>query len=114
MNYWIKNVKSREVVMNDVEENAILKMERMFSEAAEKDYNGTLTVGDTINFGFYRLLSGKHAGRVVIKTPSKIDNRSVCYFADRMTWVYTDDIKEDRCESTRPKFSEPRHEVEKS
>ena len=99
--------------MNDVEENAVSKMERIFSEASEKDENGTLTVGDAIRFGFYRLLSGRHAGRVIIKSPFRIGKRSVCYFADKMTWVYTDDIKEDRCESTRPKFSEPRHEVEK-
>lgn len=88
---------------------------RMCEEASRKDQEGTLTVGEIIHPGFYRLMEGEHAGRVIIKMlNSRIDGKYICFFANGMTWTWIDDIKDTRCESTAPKFSKPRHEVDRS
>jgi len=92
-----------------------MDMDQMFAEAARKNVEGTLTVGDTIMFGYYRLLEGEHAGRVIIKTHSKIDEKSICYFANGLTWIYTEKLKDIRCESAYPQFNDPIYsEVDRS
>lgn len=87
------------------------QIDDLFAIAAEKNANGTLTIGETIQFGYYRLLDGPHAGRVVIKTTTRIDDQPVLYFADTMTWIYTENLRTTRCESTSPTFPEPHHQI---
>ena len=92
--------------------NVPQRIDDMFTEVARKNAEGTLTFGETLIFGFYRLMEGKYAGKVVIKTPNtKVDEKFVCYFANGLTWVYASDIADVRCERAYPTFNEPFHEV---
>jgi len=88
-----------------------MNIDEMFSEAARKDTEGTLTFGEAFFSGFYRLMEGRHAGRVVIKSTATIDGKSIGYFANAMTWIYAKDIADIRCERAYPIFNEPFHEV---
>lgn len=87
------------------------EIDDMFAEAARKNAEGTLTLGEAIIFGYYRLLEGKHAGRVVVKTHARIDEKSICFFANGLTWIHTSDIEDVRCERAYPTFNGPFHEV---
>lgn len=77
---------------------------KLLDNAAQKDKNGTLTIQDTILFGYYRLLDGPHAGRIVIKTNARIDDQFILYFADHLTWIYAKDLATTRCQQTYPTF----------
>jgi hypothetical protein len=44
--------------------------------ATQKDRDGTLTIQDT-HYGYYRLLNGPHAGRVIIKTSTRHDHQPI-------------------------------------
>jgi len=88
--------------------------DKIFEEAARKDADGTLTVGETVMFSYYRLLDGEHAGRVIIKTSGTIDGKNIYYFANELTWIYADKLKDVRCERASPQFNSPRHEIDRS
>ena len=91
------------------------EIDDFFAEAARKNAEGTLTIGTAVHFGFYRLLEGEHAGRVVIKTSSsRVDNKPILYFANEMTWIYVEQLKDIRCELTRPTFPPSQHEIDRS
>lgn len=89
-------------------------IDQMFAEAARKNADGTSTIGETVNFGFYRLLEGEHGGKVVIKTTARIDDKSILYFANAMTWIYTEKLKDVRCERVTPTFDTCCHPVDMS
>ena len=91
-----------------------MNIDQIFSDAAEKDFNGTLTIGETVCFGFYRLLEGNHAGRVVIKSNARIDGEPILFFANGMTWIKASDLKDVRCERTSPAFNQSRHPIDRS
>jgi hypothetical protein len=76
----------------------------------KKADSGTLTVKD-VPVGFYRLREGEHANKVIIKTYLKIDDKSVCIFANAFTWTWTEKINDILCESVQPSFSQCKHEV---
>jgi hypothetical protein len=69
---------------------------------------------ETVNYGFYRLLDGEHAGRVVIKSNARIEDKYILFFANDMVWIYADDLKNIRCEMAFPKFNKARHEIDRS
>src|SRR5690242_15048678 len=79
-----------------------------------KNANGTLTVGEAHLFHYYRLLEGDHAGKVIIKTCARIDGEPVVFYANGLTWQYVEAIKDIRCESCSPTFSEPKHPIDRS
>lgn len=87
---------------------------KMFEDEARKNADGTLTVGETVMFSYYRLLEGEHAGKVIIKTCARIDEKSVIFFANSMTWIHTDNLKDIRCERAYPQFNSPMHEIDRS
>lgn len=80
------------------------EIDDFFRNISEKDANGTLTVGEAI-FGYWRLLEGEHANRVIILSNAKIDGKPVAFFANGLTWTFRDKIANIRCESTRPTFT---------
>jgi len=94
--------------------NEYFNPDEIFAEASRKNSEGTLTAGETVMFGYYRLLEGKHAGKVIIKTTAQIDGEKIYYFANAMTWIFADKLKDVRCESCRPTFNQPRHEIDRS
>lgn len=83
-----------------------------FYRQSEANADGTLTVGEAGLFGFYRLLNGDKAGRVIIKTCAKIDGDPVCFFANGLTWIYTEKIKDVLCERVHPNFSSGNHPID--
>jgi hypothetical protein len=89
-------------------------IDAFFAEASKRDANGTLTIGTTVFSGFYRLLEGEHAGKVVIKSCARIDDKSILFFANSMTWIEVEKLKNVRCERTCPTFSEARHKIDRS
>lgn len=88
--------------------------DEIFAEASRKNAAGTLTVGDTVMSGYYRLLEGVDAGRVIIKTSARIDGKSICFFANGLTWTHTAKLKDVRCEGAYPQFNSPTHEIDRS
>lgn len=88
-----------------------MNIDEIFSEAARKNSEGTLTIGETVMFAYYRLLEGEHAGKVIIKTNARIDDKSICFFAKGLTWIYTHNLQDIRCERAYPCFNEPFHEI---
>jgi hypothetical protein len=89
-------------------------IDKMFEEAGRKNDDGTLTVGETVRFGYYRLLEGSHAGRVIVTADAKIDDERICFFANGLTWTYFEELKDVRCEETYPHFDEPIHIIDRS
>jgi len=89
-----------------------INIDRIFQDAAQKDYDGTLTVKETVMFGYYRLLSGKHAGSVIIKSPCIKDGKLIYYFASSLIRVNYDQIKDDRCKQVYPEFDETNNQAE--
>lgn len=79
--------------------------------ATQKNRDGTLTIQDT-HYGYYRLLDGPHAGRVIIKTSTRHDHQPILTFADTFTWIYEKDLHTTRCEKTTPTFPEPQHPID--
>lgn len=77
--------------------------DQYFHEVAERNAAGTLTIGFA-PFGYFELLEGQHKGRIVIKTNARIDGKPILFFADTLTWIYLDKLKDYRCVTTRPTF----------
>jgi hypothetical protein len=90
------------------------EIDDFFAEHARKNTEGILTVGDALINSYYRLLEGEKAGKVIIKTCAKIDGKPVIFFANGMTWTYVDSLKDIRCESCSPTFSEATHPIDRS
>lgn len=91
-----------------------MDIDSIFTEADNRNANGTLTIGTTVHWGFYRLLEGIHAGKVVIKSSAKIGNESILFFANAMTWILTKELENIRCERSAFTFSAPIHEIDRS
>lgn len=91
-----------------------MTIDDFFEENAKKNDNGTLTVKDALLGGYYRLREGEHAGRVIIKSSGKIDNKNICLFARNLTWVFEDKIKDILCERVSPTFSQGKHPIDRS
>jgi hypothetical protein len=82
--------------------------------ATQKDRDGTLTIQDT-HYGYYRLLNGPHAGRVIIKTSTRHDHQPILTLRRHpFTWIYEKDLHTTRCEKTTPTFPEPQHPIDNS
>jgi len=81
---------------------------------AEKNDAGTLTIGEAMIGGYYRLRSGEHAGRVVIKCHDQIDNQEIVRFANGLTWCWLEKIKDILCERVGPLFPASRHPIDYS
>ena len=92
----------------------MIDIDAMLANASEANYNGTLRIRDTIMFGYYRLREGEHAGRVVIKTIAKIDNKNIYFFANGLTWIFADKIADVLCEWVMPTFSDVTHPIDTS
>jgi hypothetical protein len=90
------------------------ELDELLNNAIRKNNDGTLTIGEAFHFGFYRLLEGEHAGKVVIKSTATIDGKNILYFAKQMTWIYEENLKNVRCELSYPTFSTPKNEVDRS
>ena len=89
------------------------EIDNFFAEHARKDAEGKLTVGEAI-FGYYRLLEGTHAGRVIIKTCANIDGEPIIFYANGLVWNYVSKLKDVRCESVGVKFSDGIHAIDRS
>ena len=90
-----------------------MNIDEFFIEQGNKNANGVLTVGEAI-FGYYRLRSGEHAGRVIIKTGDRIDGDAICRFANGLTWIRVAKIANILCERVGVSFSESRHPIDRS
>jgi hypothetical protein len=88
------------------------EIDDFFAEHARKNMEGTLTVGETI-FGYCRLLEGIHAGKVIIKTCARIDDKPIIFFANGLTWAYVDSLKDIRCECVGVTFSKGTHSIDR-
>ncbi len=88
--------------------------DQMLKEISNKNFAGELKVGEALINRYYRLLDGKHAGRVIIKCYDRIDGRQIIRFANGLTWAYLDDMSDMRCECTYPTFSAPVNVVDYS
>lgn len=80
------------------------EIDDLFADQAKKNAEGTLTIGESLINNYYRLKDGNYKDRIVIRTCAKIDDQSVCFFADSLTWIATDKIKNVRCQIVRPEF----------
>lgn len=80
-----------------------MNIDAHFENLAQKNHDGTLTVKEA-PFGYYRLRTGKHAGRVIIKHGARIDDKEICHFAKFLTWVRVEDIGEILCEQVGVAF----------
>lgn len=80
------------------------EIDEFFRQQGVKNRDGTLTVGEAI-FGYYRLLEGKKAGKVIIKTCAKINGEPVLFFANGLVWINADELKDIRCEKVSPTFA---------
>jgi hypothetical protein len=87
---------------------------KMLEDNHEKVKNGTLTVGDVWIHNYIRLTEGEHAGRVLIKAGDRIDGKEILRFANGMTWIFEEKIKDVRCEPCNPTFSPPSGRVDYS
>ncbi len=81
---------------------------------SEKNSAGTLTIGEAMIGGYYRLRSGEYAGRVVIKCHDRIDDKAIVRFANGLTWCWIDGIKNILCERVIPTFSRSIHPIDYS
>lgn len=84
--------------------NAMLELDEKLEEFHAKNAVDTLTFGETIPFGFYKLLDGEHINRVVIKSSARVDGKPIIFFVDKMTWTYESNISNIRCKMVSPKF----------
>lgn len=91
----------------------MIDIDNFFMEQDRKNNEGTLTVGEA-TFGYYRLLEGNKAGKVIIKTCAKIDGQSVVFFANGLVWSYLDKLKDIKCERVFPTFSQGKHAIDRS
>jgi len=68
------------------------------NEVEEKEQKGLLTFREA-PFGCLKLTSGKHEGRVVVKTHpmGEVDGEKVTWFAKQLTWIRVRDIAECTC-----------------
>lgn len=88
---------------------------KIYERIDEKTKNNTLTLGDTFGSGYYRLMEGEHAGKIVIKSiVTRIDGKPIGLFANSFTWFYFDDLKDVRVEAVHPNFSQPKGEIDRS
>lgn len=86
-----------------------------FATFNHKNDEGTLTVGDAaIHNGFYRLLEGVNAGRVIITSCARIDGQPIGLFANGMTWFFIDKLKDVRCERVHPTFNHGKQPIDYS
>lgn len=85
------------------------EIDDFFAEQAKKNAEGTLTVGEAI-FGYYRLLEGTSAGKVIIITHAK----PIIFYANGLTWSYVEKLKDVRCERVGVSFSESYHPIDRS
>ena len=59
-------------------------------------------------------LRGEKAGKVVIITNAKIDDIPIVFFANELTWTFVGNLKNIRCERTRPTFNCGVHKIDRS
>lgn len=88
--------------------------ENFLIEHSLKNESGTLTIGEALINHYYRLLEGEHAGRVVINSCAKIDDKPVLFFANGMTWIYREKLANVRCKMTYPIFPAGGHPIDYS
>lgn len=88
--------------------------EQFLIEHSVKDEAGILTIGEALINNYYRLLEGEHAGKVVINSCAKIDEKPVLFFARTMTWIEKEKLANVRCESVRPTFPKNRNIIDYS
>lgn len=89
-----------------------MNIDDFFTEQANLDAAGKLTAGKAMIGCYYRLLEKEHANRVIIKAGERIDGKEVARFANSLTWIYVDSIKDVLCESTCPSFPGSRNKVD--
>jgi hypothetical protein len=86
----------------------------MLSEEADLNAKGELTVDKILTPGFYRILDGAHANRVIMYSiTGKVDNKLIITFVNNMSWAFKDSLTGVRCERTVPSFRPPVNEVKK-
>ena len=90
------------------------RISEIWEEQEIKNNNGTLTVGEALCGQYYRLLDGPNAGRVIIHVGRKIDDKLVVTYANSLTWDYFDNVKNVRCEITRPSFPPSINNIDRS
>lgn len=83
-----------------------MMFDEITSQQSIKQYMGKLTAKEALIGGYYRLLNGEHAGRVIIKCRERIDDKEVVRFANGLTWIELDKIADVRCEFVMPTFSD--------
>jgi hypothetical protein len=82
-----------------------LNIEDIFNRIDKLTAEGRLTIGDIFHPGFYRLLEGEYANKVVIYTGfSRVDGEPILIFANGISWIWKDNLKGVRCERTKPTF----------
>lgn len=89
-------------------------VEQMIRDQEELNAAGELTVGVAMINGYYRLLDGPSAGRIIIKCHELMDGEEVVRFANGLTWTYVRKFISTRCERVHPSFPAPAHEPDYS
>lgn len=91
-------------------------MQKLQSDLAQEDklnQEGKLTVGQTTRYGFYRLLNGDHANKVIWYSGlGQIDSQEIIHFINSKTWAFKHQLAQIRCEATTPTFRPAIHPVE--
>jgi hypothetical protein len=88
-------------------------LNRILDKVADLEDKCIFTIGDIFHPGFYRILEGEHANKIVIYSlVSKIDDKNILIFANSMTWIYKEKLDSVRCERAHPTFNSPKNKVD--